>query len=269
MPDHPIGKRYDGGTIVVTPEHAAAYAAATNDLSAAYVGPDAIAPPMFHVRLIKDTMFQVAGDPELALDMLRLVHGEHDATFHRPLRPGDAVAVEGRLEAVTEKSSGLLVVSRHSGTVDGQLAFEAKTAYFIRAKTPPGSRSKSSPPAEDPPPPEHSVAWSVDADQSYRYAEASLDRNGIHIDPAVARAAGLPDVILHGLCTMAMSGASIVATLGGGDPRRLRRLSVRFSGMVFNGDTLTTHTWPGGAFAVTNAAGKPVITGGIAELSDA
>ncbi len=268
MSDYPIGKRYDGGTVVVQPEHAAAYAAATNDPSAAYAGSEAIAPPMFHVRLIKDTMFQVAGDPELDLDMLRLVHGEHDATFHRPLRPGDAVTLEGRLESVTEKSSGLLVVSRHTGTVEGALAFEAKTAYFIRAKTrPTGSKPKRTPPAA-PPPPERSVSWSVDADQSHRYAEASLDRNGIHIDKTVATNAGLPDVILHGLCTMAMAGVSLTDALGGGDPTRLKRLSVRFSGMVFNGDTLTTHTWPGGAFAVTNAAGKPVITGGIVELTD-
>ncbi|MFT5679989.1 MAG: acyl dehydratase [Myxococcota bacterium] len=268
MSDYPIGKRYDGGTVIVQPEHAAAYAAATNDHSAAYTGPDAIAPPMFHVRLIKDTMFQVAGDPELGLDMLRLVHGEHDATFHRPLRPGDEVAVEGRLEAVTEKSSGLLVVSRHSGTVDGQLAFEAKTAYFIRAKRKPsGSRPKRKPP-EPPPTPEQSVSWSVDADQSHRYAEASLDRNGIHIDREVATNAGLPDVILHGLCSMAMAGVSLTDTVGGGDPGNLKRLSVRFSGMVFNGDTLTTHLWPSGTFAVTNEAGKPVITGGVAEFSN-
>jgi len=267
MSDYPIGKRYDGGTVTVEPAHAAAYAAATNDHSAAYTDADPIAPPMFHVRLIKDTMFQVAGDPELDLDMLRLVHGEHDATFHRPLRLGDEVVVEGRLESVTEKSSGLLVVSRHTGAVDGQIAFEAKTAYFIRAKTRSTGKPKSRRPVEAPPPPEQSVRWSVDGDQSYRYAEASLDRNGIHIDPSVATAAGLPDVILHGLCTMAMAGKSLTDALAGGDPRRLRRLAVRFSGMVFNGDTLTTAIWPGGSFAVLNATGKPVITGGNAEFS--
>ena len=267
MPDYPIGKRYDGGTVTVQPAHAAAYAAATNDHSVAYEGADAIAPPMLHVRLIKHTMFAVASDPELSLDMLRLVHGEHDATFHRPLRPGDVVAVEGRLEEVTEKSSGLLVVSRHSGTVDGQLAFEAKTAYFIRAKQRSGGK-KARKPAEAPPPPEQSVSWTVDADQSYRYAEASLDDNGIHINKDIAAAAGLPDVILHGLCTMAMSGRSVTEALAGGDPRRLKRLAVRFSGMVFNGDTLTTHIWPQGRFAVVNASGKPVITGGTVELSD-
>jgi acyl dehydratase len=268
MSDYPIGKRYDGGTVTVEPAHAAAYAAATNDLSEAYEGSEAIAPPMFHVRLIKDTMFQVAGDPELALDMLRLVHGEHDATFHRPLQIGDSVAIEGRLEEVTEKSSGLLVVSRHTGTVDGELAFEAKTAYFIRAKTRSAGKPSSRRPAAAPPPPEQTVRWGIDADQSYRYAEASLDRNGIHIDPPVATAAGLPDVILHGLCTMAMAGKSLTDALAGGDPRRLRRLCVRFSGMVFNGDTLTTAIWPGGAFAVLNASEKPVITGGTVEFSN-
>jgi acyl dehydratase len=64
----------------------------------------------------------------------------------------------------------------------------------------------------------------------HRYAGASGDFNPIHIDPDYAKQVGLPRNILHGLYTMAqVARANLDAA--GGDPRRLRRLSVQFRGM--------------------------------------
>jgi len=271
---YPIGKTYDGGYAFVRPEHVSAYAAATNDNNVAYSGEDAIAPHMLHTRLFKDVMFQIATDPELDLDLLRLVHGEHDATFHQPLKPWDLVQVRAKLESVEEKSSGTLVVSKLYGIVDGVTAVEAKTAYFIRGskKKDAGGEKKKAPkaPPAEPPAPDFEVAWAVDSDQSYRYAEASLDDNPIHVDPNTAKAAGLPDVILHGLCTMAMSGRSVVETLADDDPRRLKRLGVRFARPVLNSSKLTTHGWnteSGTQFIVKDDQDNVVIANGIAELA--
>jgi acyl dehydratase len=80
-------------------------------------------------------------------------------------------------------------------------------------------------------------AWQVSRDQITAYAEASGDRNPIHLDDAVARAAGLPGVIAHGMLGMAQLANFVVAYAG--DHRRLRRLRCRFSGMVQPGDTIT------------------------------
>ncbi len=267
----PIGKTYDGGYAFVRPEHVAAYASATNDENAAYTGEGAIAPHMLHTRLFKDVMFQVATDPELDLDLLRLVHGEHDAIFHRPLKPWDLVQVRAKLEAVEEKSSGKLVVSRIFGIVDGELAVECKTAYFIKGdkkKSGGEAKAKKTPPPA-PPAPDFEAAFSIDDDQSYRYAEASLDDNPIHVDPGTAKAAGLPDVILHGMCTMAMAGKSVVDSLADSDPRRLKRLGVRFARPVLNSSKLTTFGWKndkGTDFIVKDDQGNVVIANGVAEL---
>jgi acyl dehydratase len=64
----------------------------------------------------------------------------------------------------------------------------------------------------------------------HRYAGASGDFNPIHIDPAFAKAVGLPGNILHGLYTMAQV-ARAHTRAAGGDPRALKRLSVQFRGM--------------------------------------
>jgi acyl dehydratase len=64
----------------------------------------------------------------------------------------------------------------------------------------------------------------------HRYAGASGDFNPIHIDPEFATQVGLPRNILHGLYSMAQV-ALANAAVGGGDPRKLKRLSVQFRGM--------------------------------------
>ena len=271
----PIGKRYDGGYQFADPTHALAYAHATSDTSPAYHGADPICPPMFHVRLMHGVIFQIATDAELGLDLLRLVHGEHDATFHKVIRPWDLVHTRGELLSVEEKSSGLLVKSGLYGFVDGQLAVSCTTVYFIRGtepKAPPkpvGAAGGAPAPKAAPPTPDHSLSLALAADQSLQYAAASLDDNPIHTDPATAAAAGLPGVILQGLCTMAMSGAAVTRALADNDARRVQRIAVRFARPVLNGQALTVQCWSsdtGCNFTTLNAAGQPVLSHALFEV---
>ena len=232
---------------------------------------------MFHVFLIWDMLTAFVQDPELNLDMKRLVHGEHDAQFLAPLRPGDTIQLNAKLEQVADKSSGLLVIGRFQCSRDGELVVNCRSSFFIRsAKAAKGANSDGSTQPNRPPRPKRTIppgdieeSWTVDADQSYRYADASRDRNPIHLDAEFAKKVGLGDVILHGLCTMAMSGKSVTALAGNGQPDRLKRLSVRFSKPVRNQSTLTTRAWHtdrGLKFTILDSDGDPVITHGIAEI---
>jgi acyl dehydratase len=60
-----------------------------------------------------------------------------------------------------------------------------------------------------------------------RYAGASGDFNVIHWNERVARSVGLPDVIAHGMFTMALAGR--VVTDWAGDPGRVVEYGVRFT----------------------------------------
>jgi acyl dehydratase len=79
-----------------------------------------------------------------------------------------------------------------------------------------------------------------------RYAEASGDHNPIHLDPNFAKKVGLPDVIMHGLCNMAWASKAIMDNACGGDPSKLKMLSVQFSKPVLKGQTVTVTGYDGG-----------------------
>ena len=127
--------------------------------------------------------------------------------------------------------------------------------------------------------PEHgepiaTVAQQIDKDQTYRYKEASGDFNPIHVDENFAKMAGLPGIIVHGLCTMAFTSKVMIDKFCGGDPGKLKRLRVRFTRPVLPGQVITTKVWPGSdhdqrkilEFETFNSDGRAVIKGGLAEV---
>lgn len=73
-------------------------------------------------------------------------------------------------------------------------------------------------------------------EQIKAYADASGDQNPIHQDDEVALSVGLPGVIAHGMLNYGLLSRAVTDWLG--DPRRLRRLTVRFSNMVQPGDSI-------------------------------
>jgi acyl dehydratase len=63
-----------------------------------------------------------------------------------------------------------------------------------------------------------------------RYAGASGDFNVIHWNERVAKSVGLPNVIAHGMLTMALAGRFV--TEWAGDPGAVTEFAVRFSSPV-------------------------------------
>ena len=63
-----------------------------------------------------------------------------------------------------------------------------------------------------------------------RYAGASGDFNPIHWNERIAKSVGLPDVIGHGMFTMALAGRFL--TEWAGDPATVTEYGVRFSAPV-------------------------------------
>lgn len=265
-----VGKDYGTKTYEVTAEAIERYARATNDLNDRYLaGPDSVATPVFPVVPAFESFMAAAMDPDLGADLLRLVHGAEEHALYTPIRPGDTLTVRSDLESVEAKETGETFTVRATETnQDGELAAEVRGTMFIRGTA---ARLRPSPEQQEPGEVVYEETTKVDEDQPRRYAEASGDRNPIHLDEDVARSAGLPGVIVHGMCTMAIAGKAAVDGVAGGDPTRIKRLAVRFSRPVLPGQELTTRLWRAGdglyGFETYNPRGSAVIRNGEAEVA--
>jgi acyl dehydratase len=267
------GKAYATKSFEVTADRIEAFARATNDENERYfAGDESVGSPVFPIVGAFDSYMEAGMDPELGADLLRLVHGSEEHVLHKAIRVGDTLTVTPVLESVESKESGeTFTVAAVLTNEAGEVVAETRGTMFIRGT---GSRKTAVADArasED----EHEVVYEestkVDEDQPRRYAEASGDHNPIHLDEATAKMAGLPGVILHGMCTMAIATKAAVNGLAGGDPTKIGRVAVRFSRPVLPGQELTTKLWTSGertyGFETYNPKGSAVVKSGVIELS--
>jgi acyl dehydratase len=176
-----------------------------------------------------------------------------------------------------QRSSGVTVVTRaETREAGGELVVEQYMTTFVR-----GAQGVEEVGDEAPPhrfdealrerEPDTEVDQTFDADQTFRYAEASGDPMQIHLDAEFAKAVGLPGIIIHGLCTMAFTSVAVIQRSCPDDPTSLRRLAVRFARPVQPGQSITTRMWESGdgsiAYETTSDSGDVVIKDGKAELA--
>jgi acyl dehydratase len=278
LPLDKLGTTYGPATSVIDADRARAYAAATNDPNPAYE-PGKVAPPVFGVVPVWATMFEAVGDVVPAEAAMFIVHGEQDMHFHQPLVPGRSITTRSEAYSVRVGGSGtrFTVKVTSDDTDSGDPVLTQYVTLFVRGMADgdsggPDKPSHDLPPdVRDRPAGEHSVH--VDDDQTFRYRDASGDTMPIHVDADFATSVGLPGIIAHGLCTMAMCSQSVIATVADGDPTRLRRLAVRFASNVFPGNDVVTSLFHAGehdgatvyAFEATSQ-GDVVVKHGLAEV---
>lgn len=284
-------------TYVATPESIRKYAWAigarnliyyTNNGTIPGIHVDGMAPPTFsvaHEVIIAEKMWAHEGlngsAEQAAHNVLMLVHGDHDMKFYKPIRPGDTVTCRAKVKSIEDKGSGEILVINVTSTDDkGDKVVESDWGLFIRGigsgKKPEEKREvkKDPQPAPEIPTPIFRRVLRVPPDVTYRYAEASNDKNPIHIDEYVAKAAGLKGIIVHGLCTLSMSMRGIISGYLDDDPSKLKRIACRFTSPVYPGDTLIVDGFEAGAkdgkkiigFEVTRKEDNvKVIKSGVAE----
>jgi acyl dehydratase len=162
------------------------------------------------------------------------VHATHALTIHRPPRASERLSTTARVAAVERQRAGTLVVLRFQ-TVDAAGAPVTTTDHGsvyrgveCDGRVPTVSRPE--------PPDAGPVRWqtpvSVSPGAAHVYTEGARIYNPIHTDRAVALAAGLPGIILHGTATLALAVSRVVRADLDGNPARVRGIRARFTGMV-------------------------------------
>jgi acyl dehydratase len=278
LPLEKLGTTYDERTDTIDPDRAKQYAAATNDDNPAYESGKYV-PPVFGVVPAWDALGLAVGDIIPAESLMMVVHGEQDMHFHQTLVPGMTLQTQAEALSVRVSGSGTRLAVRVTSkdATDGKPVLEQYITTFIR-----GMNDGE---GGGPDKPDHAFPESargdkvgeftvhVDDDQTFRYRDASGDQMPIHVDNDFAKSVGLPGIIAHGLCTMAMTSQAVVKTVADGDPARLKRLAVRFSKNVFPGNDVVTTVYAAGeengrkiyAFEA-HSDGDLVISNGRAEI---
>jgi acyl dehydratase len=270
-----LGVWGDEETFEDTAERIAAYAEATNDPIPAHRS-GSVAPPVFAVVPVFNSLLPAVLSVVPVEIAMKVLHGEQDFRFHRPIRAGDTLVSRARPVGFAGKENGTsLVVHLQTRAADGELVNEQwVTSFFRRFDAGETVGEAAAPHRFDESlrsdAPVAKVAAHVDDDQTFRYSPASGDPMPIHLDDEIARMSGLPGIIAHGLCMMAFTSWAVLTEVAGGDTARLRRLAVRFAKPVLPSQDLSTSIWDAGSgsYAYETTVGDTVvIKDGLAEIA--
>lgn len=169
----------------------------------------------------------------------RAVHAGQDSRFHRPIRAGDELEVTAELLGARASRAGVVTATRFEtrDAKTGALMVESLSTSVYRDVALTGAESPEVPspayelPAED----AATVIIPTSPALPHVYSECAEIWNPIHTERAVALAAGLPDIIVHGTALWALAGLEAARLYAGGDTRRMTRLAARFTGQAFPG----------------------------------
>ncbi|KAK6455767.1 uncharacterized protein RJT20DRAFT_50086 [Scheffersomyces xylosifermentans] len=178
-----------------------------------------------------------------------LLHGEHYIKIHKfPIPVEAGVKTSFNPLAITQKGTNTIVVhgSKSVDSTTGEALFENEATFFIRKCE--GNTKKYGErrtfatqqflaPKRDP---DFSIDVPVSVDKAALY-RLTGDRNPLHIDPQFAAAAKFPNPILHGMATCGLSAKVLLDKFG-----PFGEIKVRFTGIVYPGETLRVLAWKEG-----------------------
>ena len=174
------------------------------------------------------------------------VHASTDLRIYRPFKAGEAITSQGQMIQKRRVPPGVYNVDRYRMTAsDGELVAELYYNGITRGATLAGPDATV---ADEPGWPEfanvsEAPLWRTEVPiglhAGQQYTECAQIYNPIHTEPSVAKAAGLPGVILHGSATKAISLTAIVNRCFNGDARRVTRLCGQLRGMVLMDSVIT------------------------------
>jgi len=216
-------------------------------------------------------------DLDTGIDWVKIVNGEQGFTLNTSVKPRGTVVGRTRIVDVIDKGTGKGAVvyteRKITDKTSGELIATVTQTTFCRADGGFGGPPREGPPSHKVPEraPDLACDLGTRPEMALVY-RLSADLNPLHADLDVAKAAGFPRPILHGLGTFGVVGHALLQSVCGYDPTRVRSFAGRFSSPVFPGETIRTEFWRDGDI-VSFRASVPdrnvvVMNNGRAEVRD-
>ncbi len=264
-----IGYTFERTYSPITMKDVEAYVEATRGNISKYGGKDNLAPPFIMSRVLYPMFRHIVTHPRLKMNLLRMVHGQQAVMWYRPFKIGEPLTMRMTVRDIEDTPAGEMINILCQGYVQGDLVCEAVTAFIVRGTGEGVTKRKKREKKEKEKRQEaFRLTIKTEEGQQYQYAEVSGDKNFIHTSNFLARLAGLPRTIMHGVCLLAMATNSLTDHVLKGDVNRLKGVSTRFAKPVFPGDTITLVAYKSPKrgeihFDVFRESGKPVMKNGI------
>jgi acyl dehydratase len=188
---------------------------------------------------------------QAGINYLMVVHGEQRLTMHKPLPSAATIISDERVTGVVDKGPGkgaLIFTEKVIRLKDtNELLCTTGGTIFARGDGGIGGPSTGGPEPHAIPSRAADVTCETDTrpDQALLY-RLSGDRNPLHSDPNIAKMAGFPRPILHGLCSYGTACRAVLQTICKYDHTMIAGFDVRFSAPVFPGETIVTEMWKDG-----------------------
>ena len=198
-------------------------------------------------KILEDT--NLHGSEEQAKEnMLMLVHGDQQIKFYKPIVAGNKITSRAKISDIEDKGSGEVIkFNMLSTSKDHDKVVESEWGLFIKGIGSGKRPERRRPKAQFPLDAKNIIlreTINIPKDITRTYSKASNDMNPIHLDVETAKRAGLPGIVVHGMCTMAMTAQGIIMNYLDSEPSNLLSMGVRFSAPVFPGDELEIEGWP-------------------------
>ena len=187
-------------------------------------------------------------DPRYGIAWQQVLNAGQELVLHRPLPASGPLSTELVIDALVDKGPGKGALMHSHRVLRDEAGAELATIYQTHMLRGDGGCGNHGEPqiGGHPPFPKRQPDLHIDlptrSEQALIYRLCG-DLNPLHIDPAVASAAGFERPILHGSCTFGIVGRAVLRAVANDDPERLRRFAARFSRPVFPGDTIRTEIW--------------------------
>jgi acyl dehydratase len=190
-------------------------------------------------------------DLDTGIDWVRIVNGEQGFTLNTPVQPRGTMVGRTRILEVIDKGAGKGAVvyteRKIADKASGELVATVTQTTFCRADGGFGGPPRESPPTHKLPDRAPDLVCDLETRPEMALVyRLSADLNPLHADLDVAKAAGFPRPILHGLGTFGVVGHALLKSVCGYEPSRMTAMSGRFSAPVFPGETIRSEIWRDG-----------------------
>ena len=178
------------------------------------------------------------------------LHMEHELEIYKPIPTGCTLKSVKTISAVYDRGPGKgaqIVVDIAVYDDKGEKLCLNRMTYLNRWYDSFGG--EKAPKKPNPVPAETEPDFAIDgvfAENAALLYRLTGDTYPMHASPEIARQAGFPRPLLHGLCSLGYACRLLTDELCGGDSSRVKGITVRFSGVTYPGERFRLMVWKTG-----------------------